>query len=177
MRRLRSPSGAARLRPHKVRTRFCGAKPCFGGIHFRQRMVNRGPHETGFMGQAILWKPSPWRKFPSKRGECHICTVSGRLPAQHGCARRSCVQGFCGAKPCFGGIHFRQRMVNRGPHETGFMGQAIWWKPSPWRKFPSKRGRVARGERYSASTGLSADSSQVAVGSRDTTQEPPPDAL
>ena len=119
---------------------FCGAKPCFGGIHFRQRMVDRGPHETSFMGQAILRKPSPWRKFPSKRGECPICAVSGRLPAQPCCARRSCVQGFCGAKPCFGGIHFRQRMVNRGPHETGFMGQAILWKPSPWRRFPSKRG-------------------------------------
>ena len=140
MRRLRSPSGAAVLRPQVVRTRFCGAKPCFGGIHFRQRMVDRGPHETGFMGQATLWKPSPWRRFPSKRGECPICAVSGRLPAQHGCARRSCVQGFCGAKPCFGGIHFRQRMVDRGPHETGFMGQAILWKPSPWRRFPSKRG-------------------------------------
>ena len=60
---------AARLRPQVVRTRVLRqAKPCFGGIHFRQRMVNRGPHETGFMGQAILWKPSPWRKFPSKRG-------------------------------------------------------------------------------------------------------------
>ncbi len=195
-----------------------------------------------------MWKPSPWRRFPSKRGEWPICAVSGRLPAQHGCARTKCVQGFCGAKPCFGGIHFRQRMVDRGPHETGFMGQAILWKPSPWRKFPSKGGSdpyapspvafrrsrsapagraykgfaeqnlalagfisakgwwigapmkrvswgrrhcgslhhggdspvnrgVARGERCSASTGLSTDSSQMAVGSRDTTQEPPPDAL
>ena len=140
MRRLRSPSGAARLRPQVVRTRFCGAKPCFGGIHFRQRMVDRGPHETGFMGQATLWKPSPWRRFPSKRGRVPYMR---RLRSPSGAARlrpQVVRTRFCGAKPCFGGIHFRQRMVDRGPHETGFMGQATLWKPSPWRRFPSKRG-------------------------------------
>ena len=137
-------SGRLPAQPCCARTKcvqgFCGAKPCFGGIHFRQRMVNRGPHETGFMGQAIWWKPSPWRKFPSKRGRPSLMS---RLRSPSGAARlrpQVVRTRFCSAKPCFGGIHFRQRMVNRGPHETGFMGQAIWWKPSPWRKFPSKRG-------------------------------------
>ena len=59
MRRLRSPSGAAVLRPQVVRTSVFAEKTFLAESHFRQRMVDRGPHETGFMGQAILWKPSP----------------------------------------------------------------------------------------------------------------------
>ena len=175
MRRLRSPSGAAVLRSQVVRTRVLRSKTLLWRDSFPPKDGKSGPHETGFVGQAILWKPSPWRKFPSKLGSA----LYAPSPVAFGAARlrpQVVRTRFCGAKPCFDGIHFRQRMVNRGPHETGFMGQAILWKPSPWRKFPSKRG-VARGERCSASTGLSADSSQVTVGSRDTTQEPPPDAL
>ena len=114
---------------------------------------------------------------PVNGGEWPLCAVSGRLPAQHGCARRSCVQGFCGAKPCFGGIHFCQRMVDRGPHETSFMGQAILWKPSPWRKFPSKRGSDPWREVFGKHRPFYGQFADWSWGSRDTTQEPPPDAL
>ena len=68
MHRLRSPSGAARLRPQVVRTRVLRSKTLLWRDSFPPKDGKSGPHETGFMGQAILWKPSPWRKFPSKRG-------------------------------------------------------------------------------------------------------------
>ena len=115
MRRLRSPSDAARLRPHKVRTRVLRSKTLLWRDSFPPKDGKSGPHETGFMGQAILWKPSPWRKFPSKRGRPSLMS---RLRSPSGAARlrpQVVRTRFCGAKPCFGGIHFRQRMVNRGP--------------------------------------------------------------
>ncbi len=68
MRRLRSPSGAARLRPQVVRTRVLRSKTLLWRDSFPPKDGKSGPHETGFMGQAILWKPSSRRKFPSKRG-------------------------------------------------------------------------------------------------------------
>ena len=73
-----------------------------------------------------------------------------------------------------------------------FISAKGWWIGAPMKRVSWGRrycgslhhggnspvnGGVARGERCSASTGLPTDSSQVAVGSRDTTQEPPPDAL
>ena len=68
-------------------------------------------------------EPSLWRRFPSK----------GKPPRQEkprppSCAarlrRRSCVQVFCSAKPCFGGIHFCQREIESGaPMKPRFMGR------------------------------------------------------
>ena len=59
MRRLRSPSGAAVLRPQVVRTRVLRSKTLLWRDSFPPKDGKSGPHETGFMGQA---------KFPSKRG-------------------------------------------------------------------------------------------------------------
>ena len=117
-------------------------------------------------------------EIPPVNGESS--SYNARLRSPSGAARlrpRSCVQGFCGAKPCFGGIHFRQRMG--GPHETPVSwgrryggslhhggDSPVNGESGPWRDGA-----------FLASTGLSTDSSQMAVGSRDTTQEPPPDAL